>query len=278
MDSVRRLTLLTLFLLASCAAAPPREQAPPSEARVCALCKKPIPAGHEVTLQQEGVTTFYRCPHCALTAQASLPGRSVLHAESAVNGSAIQVVHDGDTWNVEPVSAVFLSLPEAAGECLERHKAFTDEEEFTAYLGEHPRFQELHPRPYGIEEVASILAAGLPRDDVSADLPPTAPHVLVVGMLTHLPFKTDVLPAIEAAIDPLRSQLHVQFVDASTAPGKAILAAHGIHEHLPVVIFVNDRQDFERDGRTIRFRGFPGADSWSSSDLESALHAALAGH
>ncbi|HED64518.1 MAG TPA: hypothetical protein ENJ09_03075 [Planctomycetes bacterium] len=276
MHTPHALVLTLLLLVAGCRTASPSSTSPQSAHPTCALCDKPIPDGKAVTLVLGDTTSFYRCPHCALTAQAGLRERSVLHARSGVDGREIEVTHDGAAWEVEPRTAVFLSLPETAGECLQRHKAFTDEDEYERYLSDHPEFGALGPKPYTIDEIARVLAAGLPEDgSTRVAAAPDAPHVLVVGMVTHLPFKTDVLPAIEEATAPLAGRIHLQFVDATGAPGKAILGAHGIHEHLPVVIFVDDRSQFEVAGHSVDFRGFPGEESWTAADLSAVLHAEL---
>jgi len=57
------------------------------------------------------------------------------------------------------------------------------------------------------------------------------------------------------------------------------LKAHNLKEHTPVAIFINDKNSFTIDGRTIEFRNFPKGDafvptlegSWTYKDLEEVI-------
>ena len=257
-------------LLVSCRSNPPEGKhaaESPAEAQ-CALCEKPIPAGTEVVLvTAAGESTPYRCIHCALTAQAATPPPSTVRTHSPLSATEITIRRGEDVWTVSPATAVFLSLAEEGGECMDRHRAFPDRGEFERYLDTHPEFPRASAVPYTIDRLAELLASGLPSGGIRPDAPV---QLLVVGMVTHLPFKEHVLPAIEGALADAGDRIGARFVDATRPEGKAILAAHGIHEHLPVVMFLNGSSRASVQGRDIDLRGFPGT-NWSREDLAILL-------
>lgn len=241
--------------------------------QLCALCRKPIPPGEEAVLvSADGKSEAFRCVHCALTAQAATPPPSRIHVRSPLSRTEITIERSSTGWRVSPSAAVFLSLPEKGGECMERHRAFPDREEYAKYLAAHPELPRDEAIPYTIGDLARLLMAGLPANGVRPDAPV---QLLVVGMLTHLPFKEGVLPAIEGALDDAGSRVGARFVDATRPEGKAILAAHGIHEHLPVVMFLEGSSRATLAGRDVDLRGFPGS-TWTREDLAALLRRAAA--
>jgi len=234
----------------------------------CALCEKPIPAGREVLLVAANAKPQpYRCIHCALTAQAAAAPPSTVTVRSPVSNTEITIRRGEGGWSVTPSTAVFLSLPEESGECMDRHRAFSDREEYQHYLIAHPELPTAQAVPYTIDRLADLLAFGLPPNGIRPDAPV---QLLVVGMVTHLPFKESVLPAIEGALEDVGAQVGARFVDATRPEGKAILSAHGIHEHLPVVMFLNGTSRGRVQGREVDLRGFPGT-NWSREDLAAML-------
>ncbi len=239
----------------------------------CRLCEKPIPPGKEVPLlTSTGSVEFYRCIHCAMTAQAAAAGRSTIKARSLVSGTEILVEVNKGRWSVEPPTAVFLALPEEEGECMERHQAFVDASEYRHYLEQNSHLPAERAQAYTIDELSEILVAGLPRTGIPSD---AEVELLVVGMITHLPFKQSVLPEIEAALSELGDSVDVRWVDANEPAGRAILQSHGITEHLPVVMFVDGQTRFDADGRSVILSGFPGA-NWSREELAGVLERAVA--
>jgi len=235
-----------------------------AEGHTCNLCEKPIPPGKEVTLiTAQGDRRYFRCAHCGLTAQASAGADSVLEIASGQSGAVVRVRKSASGWSAEPASAVFMSLPEEGGECMARHQAFPDQAEFERYLGHHPDLARHSPKAYTIAELSEILSGGLPADHKNPDSPV---QLLVVGRITHLPFKQEVLPEIEKALESAGSSIGIRYVDASTPVGTALLEARGITEHLPVAMFLNGRRVFEVEGRTVDLKGFPGG-TWTGADL-----------
>lgn len=148
--------------LAACQAAEP----PPAPASsVCAMCQKPIPAGDEVWLTAgESKPKPYRCIHCALTAQSQAPVPCTVEARTPISQTTITIHHDAAGWHASPSTAVFLSLPEMQGECVDRHRPFADEAEFRRYLAEHPELPAAGAVPYTIAQLAELLASGRPGD------------------------------------------------------------------------------------------------------------------
>ena len=250
-------------------------QAASHEVQLCSLCNKPIRPGEEVVLVDgNGNRSAFRCVHCALTAQAAAAPPSAIATHSPLSKTAVTIRRDTEGWSITPVSAVILSLPEEAGECVDRHRVFPDRNEFQRYMDAHPELPRDDAVPYTIDRLAHLLATGLPQDGIR----PHAPvQLLVVGMLTHLPFKEDVLPVIEAALEDVGDTAGARFVDATRPEGKAILSAHGIHEHSPVFMFLNDDTHVTLASRTIDLRGFPGK-TWTHKDLVAALRQAAHDH
>ena len=235
---------------------------------LCALCEKPIPAGKEVVLVTAGMAaTPYRCVHCALTAQAAGSSPSTVRVRSPLSNTEITIRRGQEGWTVTPSTAAFLSLPEELGECMDRHRAFPDRDEYQRYLVAHPELPSANAVPYTIDRLAELLASGLPPSGIRPDAPV---QLLVVGMLTHLPFKESVLPAIEGALADVDAQVGARFVDATRPEGKAILSAHDVREHLPVVMFLHGSSRARLGGRDLDLRGFPGT-SWSREELAGVL-------
>jgi len=159
--AVLGLLVVASFLL-SCASGPPDRTdtatsdavaAPePQVGALCKLCAKPIPAGKEVFLVTKNAAPEpYRCVHCALTAQAAAPPPSVIRVRSPLTDTEITIRRDAEGWSVTPPTAVFLSLPEADGECMDRHRAFPDRDEYQRYLAAHPELPSADAVPYTID-------------------------------------------------------------------------------------------------------------------------------
>ncbi len=245
-----------------------QETSEPSGAALCILCEKPIPEGKEVMLvMADGQSQPYRCIHCALTAQAAAPPPSTITVHAPLSNTAITIRRGESGWSVSPATTVFLSLPEEQGECMDRHCAFPDQDEYLRYLDFHFELSRAAAVPYTIDQLADLLASGLPTGGIRPDAPV---QLLVVGMLTHLPFKQSVLPAIEGALSDVGNPVGAQFVDATRPEGMAILSARGIHEHLPVVMFLNGSSRADWDGRQVDLRGFPGK-GWTREALAAVL-------
>lgn len=75
---------------------------------------------------------------------------------------------------------------------------------------------------------------------------------------------------IEGALSDAGNSVGARFVDASRPEGKAILSAHGIHQHLPVVMFLDGSSRLDWEGRNVELRGFPGK-GWSREALAAVL-------
>ena len=234
----------------------------------CRLCDKPIPSGKEIPRRTADDTLeHYRCIHCAITAQAAEGGAAEIATRSGVDGTPILIKIDADGWHVQPEGAVFLALPEEDGECMERHQAFVDRSEFDRYLDRKAGLPAAEAEAFSIDDLTELLVAGLPRDRASDN---ATVELLIVGMVSHLPFKQSVQPEIEQALEPVADRVVVRWVDATGPAGRAILESHGIEEHLPVVMWVDGERRFETDGVTIDLSGFPG-ERWSAERLLAIL-------
>jgi len=76
-------------------------------------------------------------------------------------GSQVIVSRNGSQWQAQPATAVFMALPEAGQECLDRHKAFASDQEFQDYLKAHPNLAAHKPVARPISEWEKLLAEGM---------------------------------------------------------------------------------------------------------------------
>jgi len=137
----------------------PPERPAGAPAADCELCNKPLVRGKEVVVRNGGAQHLYRCVHCALTAMAAME-EARAKAFSGQEHKSIEIMKKVKGWEVKPASAIFLVLPEAGDECIDRHQTFVDEGEFARYLKAHPQLEAKSPKKFTILHLAEMLEAG----------------------------------------------------------------------------------------------------------------------
>jgi len=155
---------VALYLITSrreAAVSPLLDSLPEPLSAECELCKKPLAAGKEVVVQTEERHHLYRCVHCALNAMMKMR-EAQANLLSGLERKTLIITKKRGNLRVEPSSAVFLILPEAAGDCLDRHLAFAEEAEFSRYLENHPELKALSPKRFTIADLEEMLPAGRP--------------------------------------------------------------------------------------------------------------------
>jgi hypothetical protein len=170
--------LLTALLFAGCSAAsaPAPVPAPvsasvptsdwdPSISYECGMCEKAIDPGQSVRLRVDAAPTqHFRCINCALTTATNSAGAIEIATAAPESGTHITLRRSArGAWSTTPANAVFLSLPEADGECIDRHRVFPNTTEFDAWLSAHPALPADEATPFRIGELPTLLNAGLPE-------------------------------------------------------------------------------------------------------------------
>ena len=141
---------------------PAPRQARSLPAGKCEMCGKPLVADKVVKVKVGEQQHRYRCVHCALTAMDDMQ-QATAQVPSGLDKKLVRITKQKDQWQVQPAAAVFLVLPETAGECIDRHLAFVDQAEFTRYLKIRPDLKALSPKQYRLTSLKEMLAAGRPR-------------------------------------------------------------------------------------------------------------------
>jgi hypothetical protein len=99
-------------------------------------------------------------------------------------------------------------------------------------------------------------------------------------------------PPAEAVVRDVEAVLkkHSQFTVAKYSfedpQGKKLLEKYNVHEHMPVVLFINGQNEFSLGKRKVVFKNFPKGNAfvpmfegnWSYQDLDSVLSAAGKAH
>jgi len=117
----------------------------------CPVCGKPVADGPEVRVLvagHSGPGTRYRCFMCPL-----MEGKSgetwTMRAVSGVDGKWVTFRVDHGRVDADPPSAVVLAQKVQPGdECLDVHRVFVDETEFSRYVAAHPDLKEVRPRKF----------------------------------------------------------------------------------------------------------------------------------
>ena len=86
------------------------------------------------------------------------------------------------------------------------------------------------------------------------------------------------LRELRALLPPYGDKLVISWYDFESDEGERFKAKMGINRHTPLVIWVDGRSELVRDGRTIKFEGFPSGSGpaffqgkWTFEDLAGIL-------
>lgn len=138
------------------------------------MCEKGIAPGESVRLRVGNDTTaiaaaatqHFRCINCALTTATNSSGAIEIATAAPESGTSITLRRTpAGQWSTTPANAVFLSLPEADGECIDRHRVFPNTSEFDAWLAAHPDLPAADATPFKIGELPKLLDAGKPEGE-----------------------------------------------------------------------------------------------------------------
>jgi hypothetical protein len=119
--------------------------------------------------------------------------------------------------------------------------------------------------------IGAVLLA-LPSAAYSKD--PVAVDVLYMN---HGPMKPT-LRELRALFPQYGDKITVSWYDFESEAGERFKARKGIHEHTPLVIWVDGRSEIVKNGRTLKFEGFPSGSGpsffqgkWELADLVAIL-------
>ena len=86
------------------------------------------------------------------------------------------------------------------------------------------------------------------------------------------------LEQIKKVFSQFGNKISVSWYDFETKEGEEFMAKKGVRQHIPLVIWMNDKVRFQVGGREIIFAGFPTGSGpiffqgkWTMDDLRSAL-------
>ena len=96
--------------------------------------------------------------------------------------------------------------------------------------------------------------------------------------LNHPPIRPAV-EEVETLVAAYGDKVALQTYDFDTPDGAAFAEEHALTEHTPLAIFINGQMEFELEGRTIKFYGFPQGQgtgmvadgTWTLDDLRAVL-------
>lgn len=107
----------------------------------------------------------------------------------------------------------------------------------------------------------------------------SAPVRVEILYMNHGPMQPT-LRALKALFQRYAGKAQVSWYDFDADSGKAFMKKKGIHEHIPLLIYLNGAYSLRIGDRNMSFMGFPtGAGpyqfqgKWSLNDLESAVQA-----
>jgi len=108
------------------------------------------------------------------------------------------------------------------------------------------------------------------------------PHLDVLYM-NHPPMQPTVRE-IRDVLTKYGEKVSVSWYDADTKEAQTFAAAKGLHEHIPIAIWIDDAQKIKLGPRTVTFVGFPKGSGpgpfqgdWTMQDLKTALDQAISG-
>ena len=96
--------------------------------------------------------------------------------------------------------------------------------------------------------------------------------------MNHGPLQSS-LEQIKKVFSQYGNKISVSWYDFETKEGEQFMAKKGIRQHIPLVIWMNDKVKFQVGGKEIIFAGFPTGSGpiffqgkWTMDDLRTALN------
>jgi len=235
---------------------------------LCEVCKKPLIEGKEAFLYENVNEHVYRCVHCALGEQVKYPDSKII-TKSAVYGENITIERKNGEWSAHPEKLVILSLPEAGGECLDRHLSFVNMEEFNLYLKNNPYIAEKNPKAHTLHEIEDLLKSGAGETKHGQE-ESSKVYIQIVGFLNHIPVK-EMIADIDRVLNTYNDSLVVELIDEESENGQLFLEKNSLTGHIPIVIFINGKYQFDINGKEVTLKGHKGYD-WDIEDLDKIIH------
>jgi hypothetical protein len=103
------------------------------------------------------------------------------------------------------------------------------------------------------------------------------PVKIEVLYMNHGPLQ-DTLSSMKKIFSQYRGKVSVSWYDFETKEGEAFMAQKGVKQHIPLVIWMDNQEKFQVDGKEIVFVGFPTGSGpqffqgkWTLADLQKAL-------
>jgi hypothetical protein len=107
-------------------------------------------------------------------------------------------------------------------------------------------------------------------------------HVDVLYM-NHAPMQPTIRE-LRAVFSKYGEQIAVSWYDTDTKEARQFAATKGLHEHVPLSIWIDGDQSFNLGRRVVRFAGFPSGSGpgpfqgvWTMQDLSAAVDQAISG-
>jgi len=134
----------------------------------------------------------------------------------------------------------------------------------------------------GLAACAPLLAGAGSVAPAGTPLPPGTVSVDVIA-LNHPPLRP-VLTEVDKLLAGYGDKVHVTHYDFDTPQGADFAKKMNLSGHIPLVIFINGKDTFSLDGRTLNFRSFPQGEGtgmvadgqWTMADLDAVLKQATA--
>jgi hypothetical protein len=134
----------------------------------------------------------------------------------------------------------------------------------------------------GLAACATLPAGAGSAAPAGTPLPPGTVLVDIIA-LNHPPLRP-VLTQVDQLLAGYGDKVHVTHYDFDTPQGEEFAKSKGLSGHTPLVIFIDGKDTFSLDGRTLNFRSFPqGAGTgmvaegqWTVADLDAVLKQATA--
>ena len=104
-----------------------------------------------------------------------------------------------------------------------------------------------------------------------------SPVKVEVLYMNHGPLQSSI-EGIKKVLSQYKGKVNVSWYDFDSQKGEEFMAKIGITQHIPLVIWMDEKVKFQVDGKDIVFAGFPTGSGpaffqgkWTMADLQKAL-------
>jgi hypothetical protein len=243
-----------------------------AENNLCEVCNKSLVEDRKVFLYENGNEHIYRCIHCALGEQTKYADSKIV-TTSGVEREDITIERNNGEWSSYPVTLVIISLPEAGGECLDRHLSFVNMEEYNRYLKDNPYISKKNPKTYSLKEIEDLLQSGAGKTEHGQEGGGRI-YIQVVGFINHIPVK-EMIADIDEVLSQYRNNIVFELIDEESENGQLFLEKKSLKGHIPIVIFVDGEYQFRLNEHEVALLGHEGND-WEVKDLDEIIQKKLA--